>query len=419
MPKKTFAVGEVLTSSDVNAYLMNQSVMVFASAAARTTAIPSPTQGMVTYLSDTNTMQTYSGSAWANSINQSVATSAKPTFAGVDLTAYSTYPAGDNSRFVFGPNSTWGAYLHIGATTNKSANAQAQVIATNGNLHIDCGSSQDIYLNYYSSGRPIQVFGAMTFAANTYIGLNSGVTDANSISCSGWFRSTGDTGIYMQTYGGGWHMTDSTWMRNYNSKNLYSVGEIRTNGSFSSNVSRQRGSYGAITVGSNGRSNTWGGIEFVDPEKQTFMVQEDNYSGMYKNNNEWNWLWLNSSLIVGSDERFKREIEPLSLGLNFLEQLEPVSFLKLTERTDDDPDATQDGYYYGFTAQNVRAALDAVGETRDVRIHDIGGPDMGLIACTEDAVYDRQYIGVTEFLAPIVQAIKELNEKVKALEGAQ
>jgi hypothetical protein len=149
------------------------------------------------------------------------------------------------------------------------------------------------------------------------------------------------------------------------------------------------------------------------------MIQGDYYSGMYRNNNTWNWLFYYSTLQIGSDERYKREIEPLSLGLNFIEQLEPVSFLKLTENTDDDPETTQEGYYYGFTAQNVRAALDACGETRDVNIHNVGGPNMGLVACTEDAVYDRQYLGITEFLSPIVKAIQELDAKLEALEAAQ
>jgi hypothetical protein len=43
---------------------------------------------------------------------------------------------------------------------------------------------------------------------------------------------------------------------------------------------------------------------------------------------------------------------------------------------------------------------------------------MGLIACTEDAVYDRQYIGITEFIAPIVQSLKEISARIKVLEGA-
>lgn len=62
--KKTFTAGSVLTASDVNGYLMEQSVMVFASAAARSSAIPSPSAGMVTYLTDVNQMQAYNGTAF-------------------------------------------------------------------------------------------------------------------------------------------------------------------------------------------------------------------------------------------------------------------------------------------------------------------------------------------------------------------
>lgn len=64
MSFKTFAVGEKLTSSDVNSYLMQQTVMYFASSAARASAITSPVEGMVAYLEDTNTYTFYNGSAW-------------------------------------------------------------------------------------------------------------------------------------------------------------------------------------------------------------------------------------------------------------------------------------------------------------------------------------------------------------------
>ena len=69
MPKKTFVTGTVLTASDVNTYLMNQSVMVFASASARNSAITSPTEGMIAYLSDTNTLTIYDGAAWVGAVN--------------------------------------------------------------------------------------------------------------------------------------------------------------------------------------------------------------------------------------------------------------------------------------------------------------------------------------------------------------
>jgi hypothetical protein len=47
---KTFTAGAVLTASDVNNYLMEQSVMVFATTAARDLAITSPEEGMVAFI---------------------------------------------------------------------------------------------------------------------------------------------------------------------------------------------------------------------------------------------------------------------------------------------------------------------------------------------------------------------------------
>ncbi len=62
---KLFATGDVLTAAQVNTYLMQQTVMVFASSAARTTALSGVlAEGMVSYLSDTNVLEVYDGAAW-------------------------------------------------------------------------------------------------------------------------------------------------------------------------------------------------------------------------------------------------------------------------------------------------------------------------------------------------------------------
>jgi hypothetical protein len=47
---KTFTAGAVLTASDVNNYLMEQSIMYFATTGARDTAITSPEEGMVAFI---------------------------------------------------------------------------------------------------------------------------------------------------------------------------------------------------------------------------------------------------------------------------------------------------------------------------------------------------------------------------------
>ena len=59
MPRKVFVAGEILTAADVNANLMDQAVMVFDDAAARTAAIPTPSEGMVTYLKDTDALEKF------------------------------------------------------------------------------------------------------------------------------------------------------------------------------------------------------------------------------------------------------------------------------------------------------------------------------------------------------------------------
>jgi hypothetical protein len=67
--KKTFTAGEILTASDTNTYLMEQTVMYFAGTAARASAIPTPSTGMTTYIGTTGTatipqIESYTGSAF-------------------------------------------------------------------------------------------------------------------------------------------------------------------------------------------------------------------------------------------------------------------------------------------------------------------------------------------------------------------
>ena len=62
---RTFASGEVLTSTNTQTYLMDQMVQVYAGTAARASAVPSPSAGMVAYSTATG-LQVFNGSAWVN-----------------------------------------------------------------------------------------------------------------------------------------------------------------------------------------------------------------------------------------------------------------------------------------------------------------------------------------------------------------
>ena len=64
---KLFQTGDVLTAAQVNTYLNEQTVMVFADSAARTTALSGVlAEGMMSYLQDTNAVEVYNGSSWVN-----------------------------------------------------------------------------------------------------------------------------------------------------------------------------------------------------------------------------------------------------------------------------------------------------------------------------------------------------------------
>jgi hypothetical protein len=52
--------------------------------------------------------------------------------------------------------------------------------------------------------------------------FNVGMIVAND-----WYRVVGNTGILWNNFGGGWHMTDTTWMRSYQDKSIVTGGAVR------------------------------------------------------------------------------------------------------------------------------------------------------------------------------------------------
>jgi hypothetical protein len=161
MSRKVFTAGEVLAAADVNNFLMDQTVMSFAGTAARGSAIPSPTEGMITYLEDIDDLRTYNGSSWvspfgithintttftnANSVNVNNVFSSEYDTYKIILTA-STSSAID-SAFVLrvgGVNATTN-YNTVNAQVNQliSANATALNVAGGASANfgrIDSGS---------------------------------------------------------------------------------------------------------------------------------------------------------------------------------------------------------------------------------------------------------------------------------------
>ena len=174
-----FSTGDVLSAAAANGYLASQTVMVFANAAARTSAIASPQEGMVSFLKDTDTLQFYTGSAWSN-----VDTGASPLTTKGDLYGYSTtnarIPIGTNGQVLMADSSTatglkWAAAP--GGLTLITTQALSGVTSQSVN---NCFSST--YQNY------VIVFSANTTTANLpTLKLRASGTDSSASYYSTYF----------------------------------------------------------------------------------------------------------------------------------------------------------------------------------------------------------------------------------------
>lgn len=79
-----------------------------------------------------------------------------------------------------------------------------------------------------------RIGGPVTLNGNTSISGTANITGAITTSVGtirdtggGWVRTYNNTGWYNQTYGGGWYMTDSTWIRAYSNKSVVTGGNMQ------------------------------------------------------------------------------------------------------------------------------------------------------------------------------------------------
>lgn len=144
MAYKVFTNGSVLNASEINENLMRQSVIVFSNAAARTAAITSPVEGMLTWLEDLNRYESYNGSAWVDIAGMALVASV--SFTGTSSVIISNcFSAQYDNYFITIAKASGGSntqlQLRTGSTTQTSGYAGLVLFGTGGGASVGARSS--------------------------------------------------------------------------------------------------------------------------------------------------------------------------------------------------------------------------------------------------------------------------------------
>jgi hypothetical protein len=214
---KLFQTGDVLTAAQVNTYLNEQTVMVFANAAARTSALTSVlAEGMVSYLQDTNNIEVYNGSAWVGFTGDitevqagtgiSVASGTGPIPVITNTVATTFDAAGD---LVYGTGADTFTKLSLGTagkvlTVNSGATAPewatpaaggGMTLITSGNLGsggVSLTSITGAYTDLY-----LYIYGVKFDTAGKYIGVWADGS-SGSLRVTQLINTTAETSTYIR-----------------------------------------------------------------------------------------------------------------------------------------------------------------------------------------------------------------------------
>lgn len=292
---------------------------------------------------------------WSVNLSATVMTMFTNGNMGIGYTGYT--PSKLRISPTFGIND--GGYIHVNpeATSSQTTKLIGKNWNTYGFTNLD---TTEIYTPGSNSSAPRIVIAS---SGTTYFNGSLGVlrnNPARSIDvagdmiCSSWYRSRGQTGWYCESWGGGWYMVDSTWVRSHNNKSVWmDYGWVTTDG--------------RIGVGTSGPSFPLHVPNYIYSQQSYRWFGSGGYDGGSSSGNyPYSIRTVHATACpefnIFSDERVKTniiDIDDLS-ALNILRQIEPKQYTyKNTIKKGTGP-------VWGFIAQQVESVLDyAVGKLKD------------------------------------------------------
>lgn len=175
--------------------------------------------------------------------------------------------------------------LYFRKTNNNAAQAWTQVLTTASNLAwLTTGNSGTVAgtnfigttdaVDFVTKTNNTEIM-RVTSGGNVGIGTSAPTykfqTNGDIYANGGWFRVSGNQGYYFESWGGGWQMTDATWIRAYGSKPILATGGLAGYGN--TPFSTQFG--GNPRIYANYDNLTAGGIAISDD------------GGLYDHNDGW------------------------------------------------------------------------------------------------------------------------------------
>ena len=255
-----------------------------------------------------------------------------------------TYQGGTGANN--GSFTAWRSLMHSGnigtnAILNQNSSVQSANFIISGTGRADGDFRAPIYYDQNNTGY--------------YVDPN-GNSQVSSIYANNWFRGQGSSGLYFQDYGGGWHMSDGTWIRSYGGKNIYCDALIRADNGFEVD---------GLTVidGDAGWHRTYGNTGWYNGSYGGGMYMTDaTWVRVYNSKN----LWVDGRIRTNginetSDARFKKNINKIENALESISKMQGVTFDWKKEEFANK--GFEKGKQYGLIAQEVEKIIPEIVHT--------------------------------------------------------
>jgi hypothetical protein len=178
---------------------------------------------------------------------------------GSTLTFATVNPAdgADYRKFVIGQGN-WGSragHLDFGYDSgSESKNPHDYINSTDVVFTIDADDNR-VGVNSMNPSHGLDVNGNAHISST--LEVDGRVYGDNGVHVRGdWLRVNGNNGIYFESHAGGWHMTDSSWIRAYNNKNIYTAGSTEAGGTVRADTGFKVGGDTVIDSNRNVTANT-------------------------------------------------------------------------------------------------------------------------------------------------------------------